>query len=89
MKKAFCFLLTLLIGMLCIVACSKDGENSTDSVQKTISFVNSELTMNVGEKVQADVITSQKNVLVPRLAVFHLRIYNNGVNGYPSYPFFA
>ena len=85
----YCIFVTLLCA-ICLTACggksggsSSNGNTSTstEETQKQISFVHNEITLSVGESIQAEVETSKANVYIawsirdPEVAI----ISNKGV----------
>ena len=67
MKKIIYYLFATLMCALCFSACGKTASNSaSNSEQKesNIAFVSNEISLCVGESVQAEVVTSKNNVFV-------------------------
>lgn len=70
MRKLLCCILAAVTCMFGLASCAKpqqpsDGEsNSTPPSNASIEFVQTELEMEIGESVQAEVTTSRKNVPV-------------------------
>ena len=68
----YCFFVTLLCA-LCLTACGgKESSSTTNSeqsstsetVEKNIEFVQKEISLSVGDSVQAEVVTSKNNVFI-------------------------
>lgn len=67
MKRIIYLILAALSCVLCFVGCKGDGETSSSSSEakkSNIEFAQNEITLSVGDSVQAEVITSKKNVYV-------------------------
>ena len=67
MKKILYYLFATLMCALCFSACGKTASNSaSNSEQKesNIAFVSNEISLCVGESVQAEVVTSKNNVFI-------------------------
>ena len=68
MKKIVYCLLAMLFSIFCFSACgggdNKQESTGGDDSQSTIAFVNNEITLAVGESVQAEVITANSNIFV-------------------------
>ncbi len=68
MKKLLSVLLAMLLSVCCFTACGgKTQDSSSGSEQKkenTIEFVDNEITLQVGESLQLEVVTSKPNVYV-------------------------
>ncbi len=65
MKKIVCCLLGILFSIFCFSACDGGSKDAASDVkpQPAVAFVNNEITVAVGESVQAEVVTS-KNLFV-------------------------
>lgn len=51
--------------VFCFASCGGDGETSSSASQEnSIEFVQNEITISIGETVQAEVVTSKKNVFI-------------------------
>ena len=65
MKKFIYCILAVLTCLICFTACGGSGENSSSASQgSSIEFVQNEITISVGDSVQAEVVTSKKNVFI-------------------------
>ena len=67
MKRIIYLILAVLSCLLCLMGCTDDGETSSSSSevkQSNIEFAQNEITLSVGDSVQAEVITSKNNVYV-------------------------
>lgn len=66
MKRILYYVLIVLTCLFCLTACNNNGQESSSSekVQNTIEFVENEISLSVGESVQAEVVTSQSNVFL-------------------------
>ncbi len=67
MKKILCCLFATLMCIFCFSACGgkNDSQNAGGSTQESkIEFVQNEIVLSVGDSVQAEVITSKKNVYI-------------------------
>ena len=70
MKKLLKVLVAMLLGVCCFTACGggemQESSSSSSEVKQenTIEFVNNEITLQVGESLQLEVVTSKPNVYV-------------------------
>ena len=70
MKKLLKVLVAMLLGVCCFTACGGGAEQESSSSssevkqENTIEFVNNEITLQVGESLQLEVVTSKPNVYV-------------------------
>ena len=65
MKKILTYILTAIMLVFGLTACQELPTETESTAQKnTIEFVDNELELDIGESVQAEVITSKKNVFV-------------------------
>ena len=64
MKKLLCSILFLVMLVLGGVACSSSSGGNSQTQENTIQFTQEEFNLVVGESVQAEVVTSQKNVFI-------------------------
>ena len=66
MKKIVCCLLGILFSIFCLSACggASSDVTSDSKPQPTIAFVQNEITVFVGESVQAEVVTEKSNLFV-------------------------
>jgi len=70
MKRLLYCVLIMLTCLLCFFSCGKEkdsGDNSSSSSEEKkseIAFVQNEITVSVGESVQAEVETAKKNVFI-------------------------
>ena len=67
MKRIIYLILAALSCLLCFVGCTEDAETSSTSSevkQSSIEFAQNEITLSIGDSVQAEVITSKNNVYI-------------------------
>ena len=70
MKKLLKVLVAMLLGVCCFTACGsgeiQESSSSSSEVKQenTIEFVNNEITLQVGESLQLEVVTSKPNVYI-------------------------
>lgn len=67
MKRILFCLFAMIMSIFCFSACGEKGDgagSNSSSQDSAIVFVQNELTLSVGDSVQAEVITSKKNVYV-------------------------
>ena len=70
MKKLLKVLVAMILGVCCFTACGggemQESSSSSSEVKQenTIEFVNNEITLQVGESLQLEVVTSKPNVYV-------------------------
>lgn len=69
MKKLLSVLVAMLLGVCCFTACggkTQESSNNSSEVKQenTIEFVNNEITLQIGESMQLEVVTSKPNVYV-------------------------
>lgn len=68
MKRFLYCLLAALLCVFCFSACGKvedtDSSQSSSATENVIEFVQSRITLSVGESVQAEVTTSKQNVFI-------------------------
>ena len=70
MKKLLKVLVAMLLGVCCFTACGGGAEQESSSSssevkqENTIEFVSNEITLQVGESLQLEVVTSKPNVYV-------------------------
>lgn len=65
MKKFIYCILAALTCLICFTACGGSSEiSSSTSKESSIEFVQNEITISVGDSVQAEVVTSKKNVFI-------------------------
>ena len=65
MKRILYCLLAALLCLFCFSACGEEeNPDQSSATENTIEFVQNQITLSVGESVQAEVTTSKKNVFV-------------------------